>query len=71
MISMSNLTPAQQRAVAAATRLAPDPAWSRGITDGVLDRLPGDGPWQDSQVNAAITDMILSLGIDMPIAGAG
>jgi hypothetical protein len=67
---MTAFTPEQQRAVNAATRLAPDPAWADGITNSVVARLGGDGPWTDAAVNQAIVAVLSDLAIDLPMVGA-
>jgi hypothetical protein len=50
----SALTPEQVRAIDASCRLLADASWTDGYVTNVLPRLPGEGPWADSEINDAI-----------------
>jgi hypothetical protein len=59
------LTLQQQRAIAAAGKLAPQ--WSDGIARNICDRLEGDGPWDNATINAAVLSTLNDMGLDSPI----
>jgi hypothetical protein len=65
------LTLQQQRAISAAGRLAPNPSWGDGIMRNICDRFDGDGPWSNSEVNAAISTVIADAGLDFPVLPEG
>jgi hypothetical protein len=67
VLSIDGLSPAQQAAVEAATRLLPQRAWHDGLVRNIAANLPGAAPWANSDVMAAIEMALADLGVVTPL----
>jgi hypothetical protein len=65
MTAIPDLTLEQQRAVEAATKLAPQP-WHDGIVSNIAAKLSGDPPYANATVQAAMIAVLTDLGLDTP-----
>ncbi len=60
------MTIEQQRACEAMCKLAREPSWHDGLMRNVAAALPGEPPWTNADVQAAIVSVAQSHGIALP-----